>query len=308
MTLLRSIPELTAISEPIVLAFGMFDGVHSGHQAVLDAAKTAAQMHAGVPVIFTFDPHPARVLRPEAAPKLLCSAPHELLILQRFGIETVLICPFTPTVAAIPAEEFMRQIHAACGKLAAICVGESWRFGQGRSGDLALLRALPELAGVEIIGVPEHQVDGETVSSTRIRRAVEGGDLVQAGRLLGREYSVYGEVIHGNGLARGMGFPTANLRVDNEQLPPSGVYAVRVRLPKQHAKGVANLGRRPTLELEIQSLNLEVHIFEYSEDLYGQFLEVEFIQKLREERKFDGLDALKAQIALDCEAAKAALA
>jgi riboflavin kinase/FMN adenylyltransferase len=303
MTVLHRLQDLDQFTEPVVLAFGVFDGVHLGHQAVLQSA--AALADGGLVVVFTFHPHPARLLRPESAPKLLCSPQHELALLQRTGVDAVLRCPFDLALAQLEAEVFLEQIRHSCPLLKGMCVGEDWRFGKGRAGDVALLKSWGERYGITVRGVPQLAEGGEAVSSTRIRQAVSEGGLEAAARLLGRPYGVYGTVVAGRQLARTLGFPTANLAIENEQLPPAGVYVVQVRLPDQSlAPGVANLGRRPTVTPDEQELNLEVHLLDFSGDLYGQALEVEFLHRLRNEQTFPGLDALKAQIAADVEAAR----
>jgi riboflavin kinase/FMN adenylyltransferase len=301
MTVLHRLQDLAQFTEPVVLAFGVFDGVHLGHQAVLKSAATLAD--GALVVVFTFHPHPARLLRPESAPKLLCSPPHELELLRRTGVNAVLRCPFDLALAQLEAEVFLEQIRQHCPTLKGMCVGEDWRFGKGRTGDVALLKDWGQRYGIVIHGVAQFAVGGEAVSSTRIRQAVSGGDLAEAARLLGRPYGVFGTVVAGRQLARTLGFPTANLAVENEQLPPAGVYVVQVRLADQSlVRGVANLGRRPTVTPDEQELNLEVHLLDFSADLYGHALEVEFLHRLRDEQTFPGLDALKAQIAADVEA------
>lgn len=305
MILLRSLQELAAVQGPVVLAFGMFDGVHLGHEAVLKAATDEATTAGGSMVVFTFDPHPARVLRPELAPKLLAGPRHQQRLLERAGVQRVLLFPFDAAVAATEAAAFVRQLAESCPALRGICVGGNWRFGKGRSGDVALLSSMGAERGFNVVAVTPVMVRGEPVSSTRVRHAVKEGALELAAELLGRRYSVYGEVIHGDQLARKLGFPTANVRVENEQLPPAGVYAVRVRRADGAlCNGVANLGHRPTVTPENQELSLEVHLFDFDGDLYGQELEVEFVHFLRSERRFSGMDALQKQIAADAAAAR----
>ncbi|MBL9117617.1 MAG: bifunctional riboflavin kinase/FAD synthetase [Verrucomicrobiaceae bacterium] len=304
MTLLRALHELSRLNKPVVLACGVFDGVHRGHQQVLNAAKAKAHALGALVVVVTFDPHPVRLLRPEQAPPLLCSSNHELLILERLGVDVVLVCPFDHARAAQPAGDFVEELVQSCFDLRAICVGEDWRFGKDRAGDVALLRAYGERFGFEAVGVPLLQLPGVVVSSTLIRQAVKDGDLARAREMLGRYYSVYGTVVHGDALARTLGFPTANIAVENEQLPPAGVYVVQAHWQGRVVPGVANLGRRPTVTLANQDLSLEVHLFDFDADLYGQTMEVDFLQHLRAEIAFPGLDALKAQIAQDCEVAR----
>jgi len=303
MTVLRDISDLGSIAGPVVLAIGFFDGVHIGHQAVIAAALQRARERNATMVLMTFDPHPLRVLRPEIAPKLLCSTEHQSRLLAGYGVTHLLLCAFDRAFAEIGAEDFVARLNNACA-LDSIFVGESWKFGKGRRGDVALIRS----CGVEAFGVASVMHGDRVVSSTLVRQAVERGDLAEGKALLGRDYSVLGRVIEGRKLARTLGFPTANLDVQNEQLPPAGVYAVQALLGDGWHDAVANLGRRPTVEPDAQSLSLEVHVFGRDDDLYGQLMEVRFIQHLRDEVKFAGLDELKAQIALDCAAAKRVLA
>ncbi len=303
MTLLRHVDDLQHLAGPLVLAIGVFDGVHAGHQQVIALAQERARQRGATLVLMTFDPHPLRLLRPDLAPKLLCSTEHQLRLLERYGVAHVLLCPFDETIASLSAEDFVRRLVGACRPLDSIFVGENWRFGQGRRGDVALIRSL----NVEAFGVPTVMREGMVISSTLVRQAVERGDLALAKVMLNRDYSVLGHVVEGRKLGRTLGFPTANLDVQNEQLPPAGVYAVRVWLDEEWKPAVANLGRRPTVEAEAQSLSLEVHLFDLQRDLYGQVLEVSFIQHLRAEVKFSGLEALKAQIGRDSMAAREVL-
>lgn len=307
MTVYRSLQDLATLRGPVVLAFGMFDGVHRGHQAVIHAANLAAgELHAEA-VLFTFDPHPMRVLRPGEAPKLLCGPRHQLVVLKRAGVGSVLMCPFDQTVAGTSAHAFMEQLLQVCPGLRRICVGEGWRFGKGRGGDVAMLAAVGEERGFDVVAVPPVLHGTEVVSSTRIRHAVRAGDLNLAADLLGRFYSVFGTVIQGDQLARKLGFPTANVKVENEQLPPAGVYAVHVLHDGRRYGGVANLGHRPTITPENQELSLEAHLFDFDGDLYGRDLEVEFRRLLRAEQRFAGIEELRMQIAADCAAARAFL-
>jgi riboflavin kinase/FMN adenylyltransferase len=214
---------------------------------------------------------------------------------------------------ATPAETFVRNLAAAARPLAAVCVGHQWSFGKGREGNLELLAHLGAELHFEEIGVPEVEWEGEPVSSTRIRHALAAGNLTLASGLLGRGYTVFGEVCHGRALGRTLGFPTANLGLFNEQLPPNGVYAVRVALLAEDGRelpyrGVANLGLRPTLEGGEETPSLEVHLFDFDGDLYGRRLEVEFVSFLRAEKRFASLTLLQEQIARDALLARSLLA
>ena len=305
MKVLHAISGLRDLPGPVALAIGVFDGVHLGHQEVIRDAQDFAAAHHGTAVVLTFDPHPLRVLRPEAAPRLLCSTRHKLLILEGLGVGHALVLPFTSETAATEADSFVRSLVEACRPLGFVSVGYSWSFGRGRSGDIHHLMKQGRTHGFGVYGVPEVKLDGVVVSSTGIREAVRGGDFARARRLLGRDYTVLGAVIEGRRLARELGFPTANIAVENEELPPGGVYAVKVRILERSGEwtGVANLGVRPTVELHGERA-LEVHLFDAGLDLYGQTLEVTFVRHLREERRFAGLDELKAQITADVAEAR----
>ena len=290
------------------LAIGVFDGVHLGHRAVIDRAIADAKAARGTPVVVTFDPHPVRVLRPEKAPRLLTSTPHKLRLIRALGIDHLLIIPFDLAFAGTPPDEFIRQLAAAGRPLREICVGHQWSFGKGRAGNLEMLARLGGELGFDEVGVPAVEVDGRIVSSTLIRQAVEAGDLANAARLLGRDYTILGTVVEGRRLGRTLGFPTANLSAHNEQFPPNGVYAVEVLLNGDAPRGgVANIGVRPTVAEAGGERLLEVHIFDFDAALYGTDLEVVFRHFLRPEQKFSTLEALRAQIARDAEQARVAL-
>ncbi|MAS93877.1 MAG: bifunctional riboflavin kinase/FMN adenylyltransferase [Verrucomicrobiales bacterium] len=310
MNLLHDISELKNLEGPLHLAIGVFDGVHLGHKEVIEAAFDSAKEVGGQIVVVTFDPHPVEVLAPANAPRLLAGHEHKLLILEReMGVKNVLIVRFDRDFAEQTGEEFVRALIGSgpAGGIARICVGEAWQFGKGRSGDVELLRTLGSELNFEVTGVPTVEMGGMRVSSTRIREAVGAGDFEVAEKLLGRKYTVYGTVIGGRKLGRTIGFPTANLTVHSEQLPPTGVYAVRVVGYGDSWDGVANLGYRPTVEGgEVKRL-LEIHLFGLDYEIYGEDLEVEFVQFLRREKKFSGVDELKEQIALDVEKGKKAL-
>jgi riboflavin kinase/FMN adenylyltransferase len=303
MQVLRSIDALSAIPGPLALAVGVFDGVHLGHQEVIKAAQEHATQHHGTAVVVTFDPHPAHVLRPGSAPKLLCGPRHQQWVLSQIGIPHLLTCPFTVETAKTPAREFIQQLVQAARPLGCVSVGYTWNFGHQREGDIHLLMEMGQRHDFAVYGVPPLKIDGAVVSSTLIREAVSSGDLAKAALFLGREYSVFGTVVEGRKLGRQLGFPTANVEVENEQLPPLGVYAVQARLNGEWLPAVANLGRKPTIT-DNADPSLEVHLLGWNGDLYGKDLEVRFSKFLRPEMKFSGLDELKAQIARDIEAAR----
>ncbi len=298
-----AISDLATLHRHIAIAAGVFDGVHLGHRAVISSALDFAAANNGSAVVLTFDPHPTSVLRPDNASPLLTSTRHKLRILKALGVQHTLVIPFTKEFAATPPATFIEQLAAACD-LRHFCVGQNWAFGKGRAGNLALLTTLGTRLGFSANGIPSVSVDDQPVSSTAIRAAVQRGDLPTAQRLLGREFSLFGTVIAGNQLGRTIGFPTANIRPENEQLPPNGVYAIAATLGNESIRGVANIGLRPTVQSADSERLLEVHLFDFSGDLYGTDLEIHFRRFIRAEQKFPSLDALKTQIAEDAASAR----
>lgn len=306
-SILTEIAQLEKVPGPVVLAIGVFDGVHQGHQAVIARALGDAKRYGGSAVVVTFDPHPAKVLRPEKRPRLLTSTLHKRQLMAALGVEWLLVVNFTKAFAGMPPEDFVRQLHGACRPLREICVGHEWCFGRNRAGNLQLLQKLGAELGFAEVGVPAVKQGEEIVSSTLIRKAVEAGDLQRAAQLLGRAYSVLGTVVEGNRIGTGLGFPTANLAAHNEQFPPNGVYAVEAVLGGVLRKGVVNIGVRPTVSGDGERL-LELHLFDFNRQIYGEGVEVFFRKFLRPERKFESLEALKAQIHSDAQEARRILA
>lgn len=307
MKVLHSISELADIPGPVALAIGVFDGLHLGHQEVIRAAQEHASQHQGTAVVMSFNPHPLRVLRPALAPRLLCGATYQKKLLERMGVACVLLCPFTAETAATDAASFVQSMVSACHPLGCVSVGYTWTFGKGREGNIHLLMDLGQTHDFAVYGVPPIRVGREVVSSTLIREAVATGDFSKANHLLGRDYALYGEVKTGRQLARQLGFPTANVKLDAELLPPYGVYAVHVEIDGQWLAAVANLGQRPTVDPADAAPSLEVHVFDWSGDLYGRSLEVRLGHFLRPEMKFPDLQALKDQIAKDAQQARSLL-
>lgn len=305
MEVLRSIPELAELSGPIFAAIGVFDGVHRGHQAVISTSARHAHEAAGTPVVITFDPHPAKVLRPDKAPHLLTATQHKIALIRELGVEHLLVVHFDAAFAATSPENFVAHLVENAKPLREICVGHEWSFGQNRAGNLALLQRLGAENGFNVVGIKPVSVNGTVVSSTAIRRAVEAGDLAKAAEMLGREYTILGTVKPGAQLGRKLGFPTANLSAHSEQFPPNGVYAAEAKLDGAVLRGVANLGYRPTVSDDKPERLLELHLFDLDRDIYGQDVEVRFTRYLRPEQKFADLDELKTQIAQDVAAARA---
>ena len=304
MLVLRSISDLATLPGPLFLAIGVFDGVHLGHQAVISTSAKHANEAGGTPVVVTFDPHPVKVLRPDNAPHLLTATQHKIGLIRDLGVAHLLVLHFDKAFAATSPEDFVQQLVDHSKPLREICVGHEWSFGKGRAGNLALLKKLGETHGFNVIGVDAVKVNGEVVSSTAIRQAVEAGDLVKATQMLGREYTIVGTVVRGEQLGRKLGFPTANLSAHSEQFPPNGVYVVEARLAGALYRGVANLGFRPTVAAGKPERLLELHLFDLDREIYGEEIEVRFVRYLRPEQKFADVEALKAQIATDVRQAR----
>jgi len=298
---------LSKLPGPVFLSIGVFDGVHLGHRAVIRRALDDARAAGGTAAVLTFDPHPLRILQPEHAPRLLTSTPHKLRLIRALGVEALLVIPFDRRFAATPPEEFIKALRDACNPLREICVGHQWSFGRNRAGNLEMLRRLGDEMGFDEVGVPAVEIDGRIVSSTLIRGAVQAGDFETARRFLGREYTILGTVVEGDHLGRKLGFPTANLAAHNEQFPPDGVYAVEAALRERRCKGVVNIGVRPTVHASGGERVLELHLFDFEENIYGEEVEVFFRHYIRPEKKFGGLDELRAGIDRDVREARAKL-
>ena len=305
MEILQSIPELERLRGPLFLAIGVFDGVHRGHQAVISTSAEHARAVNGTPVVVTFDPHPEKVLRPERAPHLLTATQHKIALIRELGVGNLLIIHFDKQFAGTEPEDFVTALVKHSKPLREICVGHEWSFGKNRRGNLDLLKQLGGKFNFEVVGIQPVKIKDAVVSSTAIRKAIEKGDFAKATEMLGREYTILGTVIHGDNLGKKIGFPTANLSAHSEQFPPNGVYAAEARIDNEQRRGVINLGVRPTISGGKSERVLEIHLFDFDRDLYGQEVEVRFLKFLRPEKKFENLDALVQQIRRDVEEARA---
>lgn len=287
---------------------GTFDGVHRGHQDVLARLVARARREGRPSLLITFEPHPLEVLNPAAAPRLLTSRDEKLAALGATGLDYVAILPFTPALAAQSAEEFVDLVLLEGFRMRSLLIGHDHGFGRGREGDVDTLRTLGALRefAVEVIP-PVEDADGEAVSSSRIRRAVRGGDLGAAAAALGRQYAVRGRVVAGEGRGRSIGFRTINVEPDapRKLLPADGVYAVLVHTMLGEFGGMLNLGGRPTFDDARRTI--EAHLFDVATDFYDQVVEVAFVERLRDTIRFAGADALMAQLAEDERAARRAL-
>ena len=305
MPILTAATELRARPRKVCVAIGVFDGVHLGHQQVIRQTLGDARQHEGVPVVITFDRHPNAVVAPDRVPPMLHSLPQKLRAIESLGIANTLLIRFDRAFSEQTGEQFIRSLALDFGHLHSVCVGSEFTFGHKRSGNVALLKQLGAELKFIVHGLAAVSLDGEPVSSTRIREAVRTGDLDSASQMLGREYSIAGSVIRGDQLGRKLGFPTANLEVAGLILPPNGVYAVHARLRGREHRGALNLGLRPTLASPTPRLQCEVHLLDFAEEIYGEELELTFATKLRDEQKFPDLAALQSQIHRDLAAARA---
>jgi riboflavin kinase/FMN adenylyltransferase len=305
MEILRSIPELERLPGPLFLAIGVFDGVHLGHQAVISTSAEHAAVADGTPVVVTFDPHPEKVLRPEGAPHLLTATQHKIDLIKGLGVGHLLVISFDRDFAATEPEDFVEQLVQHSKPLREICVGHEWSFGKNRRGNLALLKSLGAKLEFEVVGIQPVKANGEPVSSTAIRQAIEQGNFKRAAAMLGRDYTILGSVTAGDRLGKKIGFPTANLSAHSEQFPPNGVYLAEARLDETSCPGVVNLGFRPTIHPDESNRVLEIHLLDFNREIYGRDLEVRFVRYLRSEKKFPTLDALVDQIRQDVEQARA---
>ncbi len=290
-----------------VVTLGNFDGIHRGHQAILGRVVADARARGEISVALTFEPHPVAVLRPEAAPPKLASLPDRLRMMGEAGVDVIVLQRFTRAFAAGTAEDFVRRFLVERLHAGKVVVGHTVNFGQGRRGDAVLLERLGAEYGYELEVVGPVRVGEHVVSSSVVRRAVEEGDMRLATALLGRRHCAPGVIERGDGRGATIGFPTANVRVRTAMLPPDGVYAVWTDLSGTRRPGVANVGRKPTFGADL-ARTLEVHIFDFSDDVYGARCGVEFVERLRGEIAFPSVDALVAQIGRDAERARALLA
>jgi riboflavin kinase / FMN adenylyltransferase len=290
--------ELQPCRRPTAVALGMFDGVHLGHQHVIRQSQLDARALGGRSVVVTFDPHPLAILKPGSAPRLLQSLPQRLRAFQQLGVDEALILEFKPELSRLTGDEFVRSLHSQIPQLRSFTVGEGFVFGYRRSGDIPLLRTLGDQLGFCTHAVAPIRIGDEMVSSTRIRAVLREGDLEHVAELLGRPYAITGTVLHGDGLGRQLGFPTANLDVNGLELPPTGVYAAWARQNENLHAAAVNIGHRPTVS-SCSELRFECHLLDTTPDLYGRELEVELVRRLRSERSFASLEDLKKQIAVD---------
>jgi len=289
--------------QPVALTIGNFDGVHLGHQALLKELQAVAQQRGLQTAVVIFEPHPREFFAPQQAPVRLTSLREKLEFFSALGIARVHVCRFDAHFAQMGAEDFIDVLHE---KLFArfVLIGDDFRFGSGRSGDFALMEKIGAKLGFEVRAMHSVKHDGVRISSTAVRAVLAAGQMRTAQRYLGRHYSISGRVVHGDGMGKRIGFPTANIQLKHNRPPLAGIFVVNAHAEGLGVlQGVASLGVRPTVKQDGKPV-LEVHLFEFSQHIYGRHLRVEFLQKLREEEKYPDLAALTRQISTDVEQAK----
>ncbi len=288
------------------VTLGNFDGVHLGHREIFRRIRMRAAEIGGEALILTFDPHPAKVLRPDMSPSLITPLEEKLGLMEEEGIDGVILADFTKEFAAQHPAKFVEEVLCRSIGAEIVVVGHDFAFGKGKEGTIDSLREFGREFGFDVEVVEALRIDGEVVSSTRIRELIQGGDVRRAGRFLGRYYSMKGTVVEGHGRGEAIGFPTANLDLRCELFPADGVYAVKVLMGGEEKEGVVNVGCRPTFG--DGERNIEVHIFNFDGMLYGKNLGLLFVDRIRDERIFNGPGELAVQIADDVKKAKEILA
>jgi len=285
-----------------VVTIGTFDGVHLGHREVISELKRISELSGGDSVVFTFDPHPRIVIAPqEDSLRLLSTKNEKINLMEKMGIDHLVIYPFTIEFSKLSYNEFVKNILVGKMNIASLVVGYDHRFGQGRKGDFNSLELLSNALNFKVEQLSELLVDNKVVSSTKIRLALEAGDILKANHYLGYRYTLSGKVIEGKQLGRKIGFPTANIETfdDHKLVPGDGVYAVFVQTGGEIYKGMLNIGIRPTVNYNADHKSIEVHIFDFESDIYNSEITLYFVSKIRNEQKFDGIVELHEQLVKD---------
>ncbi|MEE9218789.1 MAG: bifunctional riboflavin kinase/FAD synthetase [Acidobacteriota bacterium] len=297
MIVARDLEALPPPSPPSIVSIGNFDGVHRGHQAILAKVVARARRLRGSSTVVTFDPHPARVLHPDHAPPMILPLSERIRLVEKMGIERMLVLPFTLAFSRTSAVAFVEEVLVRGLRCQEAYLGRNFRFGRDREGSVDLLRELGPRLGFKAEGVREVRYRDFLISSTLVRSTLADGQVALARRLLGRPFTLLGKVVRGEARGGGLDFPTANLEVDNEVTPREGVYITRAILPCSSHPAATNIGRRPTFGGHRRVT--EAHLLDFTGDLYGAELRLDFLRRLRDERVFTGAEALRAQIQLD---------
>ncbi len=284
-----------------IVTIGTFDGVHLGHQKIINRLKELKQQQSGEVIVFTFDPHPRKVLFPEQRDlKLITTTEEKCELLQHFGVDNVLVYPFSTAFSQMPARDYIFDILVKALQTKTLVIGYDHRFGANREGNIQTLKELSSLGIFNVEEIPAQEINQLNISSTRIRKALEDGDVAIANDFLGYHFFINGIVVKGKQLGRTIGYPTANLFIADKSklIPKKGVYAVNVYHKNTHYKGMLNIGTNPTTDPD-HKIKVEVNIFNFDKDIYGEPLKVEFVKRIRDEKKFANLEELKVAIAQD---------
>ena len=302
MAIFHDIQHLPHFNNP-VLTTGTFDGVHKGHRAILREVVNHASQVSGESVLLTFEPHPRKLLFPDQPLGIITPLSEKMQLITATGIQHIVVVPFTKEFASLSAQEYIRNFMVDIFHPHSIVIGYDHRFGHDRKGDIKLLEYYADEYQYELIEIPAQLIEDAAVSSTKIRHAITDGHMEEASHMLGRDYALKGTVVHGNKLGRKLGYPTANLHpMDPDQIIPAlGIYAIRATHNGISYNGMLSIGYNPTVT-DKKERRIEANLFHFDQDIYGDTLEIQFIKKLRDEQKFDSLEALKAQLHLDKEA------
>ena len=308
MEVINGLKALRGQVKGSVVTVGVFDGLHIGHRTIIRKVVAAARKAKLASVVITFDPHPAKVLKSAQKVPSLISLKHRIRLIEELGIDTLLVVKFTAPFSRLTSEKFVKNILVDKFRIKEIFTGENFYFGKGAAAGIEILRGMSRCYGFKVTTVKPFRALGHVVSSSFIRQLILQGRLDEAARLLSRPVSVFGTVVKGSGIARGLGCPTANINPHHEVVPPRGVYAVKARVGKRELRGILNIGFRPTFYgSRDEEPTIEVHIFDFKDDLYNKDIEVYFVKKIRDERKFGSSATLIEQIKTDMDIARAIL-
>lgn len=291
-----------------VITIGTFDGVHQGHKAILSTVVAQAKAIVGTSVLITFEPHPRKLVAPSEPLKLLNTLDERLTLIADTGMDVVVVVPFTKDFAALSAQDYIQYFLVKFFQPSLIIIGYDHHFGHDRTGDINMLQSFAEQHHFKVEEIPAQLISDAAISSTQVRKAIQAGEIGIANRMLGWDYSIKGTVVCGTQRGRTIGYPTANIaHIDKDKiLPKQGVYAVRVLLSGRLYEAMLNIGTNPTVA-DDSLIKIEVHIFNFGQEIYNQEISVQFVERLRDEQKFDTLDELKAQLAMDAKKANSVL-
>ena len=301
MKVIQGLNLLGEIERPYCVTIGNFDGVHVGHRKIITELARRSQKYGGQSIVITFDPHPRKVLNPERPLQLMTSMEHRLELFRQLGVDGVVILKFDHEFSMIRAQSFIEKMLFPALKFRELIVGQNYVFGKDREGNIGLLEILSRKLNFKIDFVESAVVGGQLVSSSLIRRLISEGSLDQAADFLGRPFSSFGKVVKGDGIGSQLGFKTANIDTDGTLLPPRGVYAVEVVMKNEKLFGIANVGTRPTFDSRQSSEKLEVHLLNFDRKIYGDAMEVTFVEMVRDERRFESTESLRQQIQSDVD-------